>query len=126
MDKKREDCNVVSIRDGKPLPLSKSSKFTGKLKSADPKLNLLLKNYFKALGLEQADNTVARRELALAIQNFETDDPMDLLLKLTVLESELGWGPDILSHEPTHERLLFAYFRRALIHYLEDMTRLGA
>lgn len=123
LDKKREAFKVVSIRDGKPIPTSSSSKFLGKLKSNDPKLNRLLENYFKALGLEKSDHTLARRELALTIQNFETDDPMDLLLKLTVLESELGWGPDILSHESPHERLLFAYFRRALIQYIEEMTR---
>ena len=123
LDKKREDGKVVSIRDGKPIPSTQSSKYYGKLTSKDPKLNRLLENYFKALGLEKSDRTLARHELALTIQNFETDDPMDLMLKLTVLESELGWGPDILSHESPHERLLFAYFRRALIQYIEEMTR---
>lgn len=124
MVKKRDDSNVFSIRDGKPVPASRSPKLSGRLTSNDPALARLLKSYFEALGLQPENRSLVSKELALAILNYETRDPIDLLVKLTVLECEFGCGPDILTDQPKHERLLFAYFRRALIQYIDDMTRL--
>ena len=120
-DDSREQ-NIVSIFSARKTSKNHKVNLWSALDISDPYLSELIKNYHQAIGCSEAINGRRRGDIAIEIQRYKTYDPVELLAKLAIVESELGFRWEKADKQALHEQLMVQHFKKALIGFLEDVV----
>lgn len=119
MSNKTTDDNVVNIFDGKPIEEHKYQKIYGLLESDNEKFHSLINHYQAACDVKTVKDPLVRKALAMEIQGFQIDQPIELIIKMSVLERELGFRAKKRTKEVIYDDIMFTLFKKSLVNYIE-------
>ena len=119
-DGDNDDPKIVSIfdRNHKRVP---NSKFRGALESDDPEFQTLVRDYMAKVNGSTPNDHRSKNEIGIAIMKYDTIDHMDLLIKLAILEIDLGYGSTSPNRHLIHENFMCIYFKQSMIQCMEHM-----
>ena len=115
----KSDNNVISIDNGKPIPNGKPKDAFDLIESDDEKFHNLIRNYQKACMPKYLKDPLIRKAIAIEIQSYEINQPMELILKISVLEKELGFRTKRRPKDEIYDKMMFLLFKRSMVRYLE-------
>ena len=119
MPKRTDEENVVNIFDGKPFEENKYTKIYGLLESNNEKFNSLVKQYQQACNQRKMKDQLVKRAIAIEIQNYPINQPIELIIKMSVLERELGFKNRKRTRDVIYDDLMFTMFKRSLVNFVE-------
>ena len=119
MPKRTDEENVVNIFDGKPFEDNKYMKIYGLLESEDNTFHSLIKNYQAACNPTEIKDPLVKKAIAIEIQNYPINQPIELIIKMSVLEHELGFKNRKRTRDVIYDDLMFTMFKKSLVNFIE-------
>lgn len=88
------------------------------LKTENKEFQALIEKYQNAKALDDRDE---RRAFAIEILKFEIHNPLEFVIKITVLQNELGFREGRRSQDVMIDELMFVLFKKSLVGCIEKL-----
>lgn len=88
------------------------------LKTEDKEFQALIERYQLAKASDDRDE---RRAFAIEILKFEIHNPLEFVIKITVLQNELGFREGRRSQDVMIDELMFVLFKKSLVGCIEKL-----
>ena len=88
------------------------------LKTENEEFQTLIENYQKAKAL---DDKVERRACAIEILRHEIHNPLEFVIKISILQNELGFREGRRTQDVIIDELMFSLFKKSLVGCVETL-----
>jgi len=119
MTTESDDSNIIDFKNGKPIAQPKFEKIYGFLESDDDKFHSLVKHYQQACNQKKVKDPLVKRAIAIEIQSYKINRPIELIIKMSILERELGFKIGKRTREIVYDDLMFTLFKKSLVNFIE-------
>lgn len=120
MSEEPDDSNVIDIQNRKPIAQPKYEKICGVLESNNEKFHSLIKHYQQACNQKKVKDPLVKRALAIEIQSYQINQPIELIIKMSILERELGYKSSKRTRDVVYDDLMFTLFKKSLVNFIES------
>ena len=119
MSVENDGSNVIDFQNGKVIPQPKYEKIYGILESDDEKFHSLVKHYQQACNQRKVKDPLVKKALAIEIQSYQINQPIELIIKMSILERELGFKSTKRTRDVVYDDLMFTLFKKSLVNFIE-------
>ena len=110
--------NVISIFQHIKNENTQHDRILEILKTEDEDFQILIENYQKAKVL---DDRIERRACAIEILRYEIHNPIEFVIKISILQNELGFREGLRTQDIIIDELMFTLFKKSLIGCVETL-----
>ena len=119
MSEEADNSNVIGIQNRKPISQPKYDKIYGVLESNNEKFHSLIKHYQQACNQKKVKDPLVKKAIAIEIQSYKINRPIELIIKMSILERELGFKIGKRTREIVYDDLMFTLFKKSLVNFIE-------
>ena len=110
--------NVINIFRYLENENNPHEKIVDLLKTEDEDFQILIENYQKAKAL---DDRIERRACAIEILRYEIHNPLEFVIKISILQNELGFREGRRTQDIMIDELMFTLFKKSLVGCVETL-----
>lgn len=112
---------MFHITNRKPFAENKYHKIYEILESNNEEFHSLIKQYQQACNKRKTKDPLVKKAIAIEIQSYNISNPIDLIIKLSILERELGFKIGKRTREIVYDDLMFTLFKKSIVNFVEKL-----
>lgn len=110
--------NVISLFKNLKDETAQHERILEILKTKDEQFRILLEKYQQA---KAADDKVERKACAIEVLRYEIHNPLEFVIKVSILQNELGFREGRRTQDVMIDELIFTLFKKSLAGCIETL-----